>query len=428
MYKNRYHFWSDYKNYLININNNFSSYDYFEKYYFNSQQGIEKFFNLIRDVFNYDGELKDLYKSFICDINWAKSSQFCQVKVTNVDNTTNQQPTSGDFPDCVKNLKLAKLANRTQYYYGKAFDERNNYYDVEYFNIQEQTGVQNNLFYCKIIPSETVQRPIEALYRCPILDEKYIIITNFESVSDTLGRPLKLSGFTNQQVMKENLNRLIKNTLIETKETKKKQLIESKIINTRFKIIVETDKLKSQDDLDDVLIDILYEMVYLHNQGFDDKLIAESVEGVFGVLSNLFKGGSSSILDTFKEKGVAYIIKHLGFDGNTYLENFLITAIGNTSLSDVPKLFTDCNFLTKRIAETIPEAYLRKLEYDKGMGSVFMDAIRNSLYDVIRNSDFAERIESSISGIVCPLVDKMSGSFAKKLGNMKTNLIGNTQV
>jgi hypothetical protein len=229
-----------------------------------------------------------------------------------------------------------------------------------------------------------------------------------------------------ENTMKE-LNNVIKENLVQLKEEKKRVIQESKIIDTRFKMIVESDNIKAKEDLDDVFVEILHEMIYLHNQGFDDNLIAESVDGVFGVLTNLFKGSSSSILDTFKEKGVAYIIKKLGLESNTYLQNFLITAIGNTNLADVPKLFTDCNFLTKKIAETIPEAYLRKLEYEKGMGNVFMDAVRNSLYDVIRNSDFANRIESSISGIVCPLVDKMSGGFAKKLGSMESNLIGNTQ-
>jgi hypothetical protein len=236
----------------------------------------------------------------------------------------------------------------------------------------------------------------------------------------------EISQIQQENNMKE-LNNVIKENLIQLKEEKKRVIQESKIIDTRFKMIVETDKIKTTDDLDEVFIEILHEMIYLHNQGFDDNLIAESVDGVFGVLTNLFKGGTSSILDTFKERGVKYIISKLGLESNSYLQNFLISAIGNTNLSDVPKLFTDCNFLTKKIAETIPEAYLRKLEYEKGMGSVFMDGVRNSLYDVIRNSDFANRIESSISGIVCPLVDKMSGGFAKKLGSMKTNLIGNIQ-
>jgi hypothetical protein len=74
------------------------------------------------------------------------------------------------------------------------------------------------------------------------------------------------------------------------------------------------------------------------------------------------------------------------------------------------------------MAESVPEAYLRKLEYDKGMGNGFMDVVRNGLYDVIRSSDLAQKLESNLAMVICPLVDKMSGKFTEKLENMKTNL------
>jgi hypothetical protein len=191
-------------------------------------------------------------------------------------------------------------------------------------------------------------------------------------------------------------------------------------------MIVESSESNSKEDLDNILVDILSEMIYLHRQGFDNKLISENVEGTFNVLSTLFKMGSP-VIDTFKEKGVEFILNKLGLDENSYLKNFLITTLGNVNLMDVPKLFTDCDFLTKKISESIPEAYLRQLEYEKGMGGVFMDGIRNSLYDVIRNSDFADKISHSISGIICPLVEKMTGKFEKHFEGMKSNLIGNIQ-
>ncbi len=115
----------------------------------------------------------------------------------------------------------------------------------------------------------------------------------------------------------------------------------------------------------------------------------------------------------------------LGIEDNNFLKNFLITALGNTDLKDVPKLFTECEFLTRKIAESVPEAYLRQLEYEKGMGGDFMDYVRNSLYDVIKQSDFADKIESKISGIVCPLVERMSSKFTEQLGTMKSSLISN---
>jgi peptidoglycan hydrolase-like protein with peptidoglycan-binding domain len=239
-------------------------------------------------------------------------------------------------------------------------------------------------------------------------------------------QPMTASEFSQiqQENNMKNLNKIIKESLVETKESKKKLIQESKITDLRFKMIVESE---NKQDLEEVLEEVLLEMIYLHNQGFNNQIIAESVDGIFSILSTLFKKTPNAIVDTFKEKGVNFIVSKLGMEENTYLKNFLVTVLGNTNIVDIPKLFTDCNFLTKKIAESIPEAYLRKLEYEKGMGNVFMDGIRNALYDVIRSSDFAQRIENSIAGVVCPIVDKLTGKFEDSIGTMKNKLIGNTQ-
>lgn len=222
-----------------------------------------------------------------------------------------------------------------------------------------------------------------------------------------------------------SLKKTIKKSLLETKEVKRQVLTESTIIKNRFNFIVESSRIKTKKDLDKVFVNVLTEMVYLHKKGFNDSLIEENVSSVFNVLGNLFGGTTNTVIELFKEKGVKFILEKLGIDDNNFLKNFLITALGNTDLKDVPKLFTECDFLTKKIAESVPEAYLRQLEYEKGMGGDFMDFVRNSLYDVIKQSDFADKIESKISGIVCPLVERMSGKFEEQLGSMKSSLISN---
>jgi hypothetical protein len=220
-----------------------------------------------------------------------------------------------------------------------------------------------------------------------------------------------------------NLKYNIKKQLVETKDKKSRLLQESKIIQTRFVMIAESSKIKTKKQLDDMFVNLLSEMIYLHKQGFDDNLIKENVEGVFNVLSNLFGGTTNAVVELFKEKGVKWILEKLGIEDNNFLKNFLITSLGNTDLKDVPKLFSDCEFLTQKISESIPEAYLRKLEYEQGMGGDFMDFVRNSLTDVIKNSDFSEKIKEKISGIVCPLVDNMSEKFSNQLDSMKSSLI-----
>jgi hypothetical protein len=222
---------------------------------------------------------------------------------------------------------------------------------------------------------------------------------------------------------KDMLNEIIKKSLVETKEKKQRILQESKIIKTRFKMILESGNYKSKKGIEDVYVSILSEMIYLHKQNFDSKLMSESAEHVFGVLGNLFDKPKSHIIDSFKEKGVEWILNKLGLEENTYLKNYLVTTLGNTSTADVPKLFTDCNFLTRKMAESVPEAYLRQLEYEKGMGTNFMDIVRNGLFDVIKTSDLTERLESNLSSIICPLVDRMSSKFSEKLNNMRSSLI-----
>jgi hypothetical protein len=245
-------------------------------------------------------------------------------------------------------------------------------------------------------------------------------------VGDELDYLLNKRGkFGLMESKKINLKGIIKENLIKTQENKNRLLQESNIVKTRLNIILEGKTFKTKKQVDDVYVTILSEMIYLHKQGFNEDIIAENVDSVFGVLGNIFGTGINGVIETFKEKGVNYILEKLGLSSNNFLKNFLITSLANTDIKDVPKLFSDCNFLTKKIAESIPEAYLRKLEYEKGMGNVFMDTVRNSLYDVIKNSDFADKVESKISGIVCPLVQQMTGKFSNHLSGMKSSLISN---
>ena len=220
-----------------------------------------------------------------------------------------------------------------------------------------------------------------------------------------------------------SLVKTIKKTIVETKENKKRLIQESKIVKTRFNIILESSKLKSKKDISDVLINVLIEMVYLDKQGFNDKVIAENASSVFNVIGNLLGGSTNSVIEAFREKGVKYILGQLGLGDNSALRNYMTTALENTDLKDVPKLFSDCDFLTKKISEAVPESYLRQLEMEESMGGEFSDIVKKTLHGVIKDSDFSDRLETRIHSVICPLVDKMSSKFGDKLNGMKSSLI-----
>lgn len=220
-----------------------------------------------------------------------------------------------------------------------------------------------------------------------------------------------------------SLNKTIRKNLVETKEQKKRLIQESKIVNTRFKIVLESSKLKTKKDFDNVLVNILSEMIYLDKQGFNGNIIEENASSVFNVIGNIFGGTTNSVIEAFKKRGVQYILEQLGLGNNSSLRNYMVTALENTELKDVPKLFSDCEYLTKKLSHAIPESYLKHLELQDGLGSEFSGMVKKTLHGVIKDSDFHERLESKIHSIVCPLVDKINAKFGDKLNNMKSQLI-----
>jgi len=90
MYDKRYKFWSENVEKLKLINDNIKSYDYFEKMFFTDSEKFKKFFNLVRDKFNFSKNIESCYKIFVCDLVnknldedvWGDAIQYCKSKPT----------------------------------------------------------------------------------------------------------------------------------------------------------------------------------------------------------------------------------------------------------------------------------------------------------------------------------------------------------
>jgi hypothetical protein len=76
-YENRYSFWNRNKTNLSKIDNAYQSFQSFEDDYFSDEKGVSAFFNLVRDKYSYDKDESTLYKTFACDLSWAKNTTFC---------------------------------------------------------------------------------------------------------------------------------------------------------------------------------------------------------------------------------------------------------------------------------------------------------------------------------------------------------------
>jgi hypothetical protein len=215
---------------------------------------------------------------------------------------------------------------------------------------------------------------------------------------------------------KDELKSLIKENLITLSEEKKNNLLgESKIINTRFQIISES-KIEDKDKL---FNEVISEMFYLNNQGFDKGLINE---GFWEILKGLFPS-TDVIGQWFKEKMASWLIEAIApGQENSWIGSIITTTIGNLKIGDITKL-TNCDFTTKLLSKSIAEGVIKKFADSKGVSGALADLVRNSMMEHLDSSEFAQKLESGISHLICPLLGGVTQKMSTVANTMKDKAI-----
>jgi len=215
----------------------------------------------------------------------------------------------------------------------------------------------------------------------------------------------------------QQLKNLIRESLLEIKETKKKSIVgEGKIVKARLTIISENVTLKTKKQKDKFFDELLSEMVYLNSQGFDKQVITE---GFWDALKGLFGHAPSGIMEYFKEYMGKWLVEHLTpMDPEGWFGSMIITGIGNLPIGDIPKL-TDCNYLTKWISKTAAEGTVRKLTHEKGLDGPFYDILRNSIVDMLDETSLGSKIEEALGSFICPLLGGVKNKMEKATDTLK---------
>lgn len=215
------------------------------------------------------------------------------------------------------------------------------------------------------------------------------------------------------------LKKTIHKTLLEVKDKKKKTLLENKIIKNRFKIILEDKNMFKKKNKEKLFSQLTSEVVYLKTQGYDNKMINEGLSDIF---KSLFGTGADSIFQTWKETGVAWLIKQLGFNPDSTVARFIEVAFANVPISEIPSLLTDCDKVTKIIAKSMYETYLKGLQQNIGMGNMVGDVMRNAVTEVIDGTEFIQKLEGGLSNIICPILGRVSSNMTKQEDGIKSKL------
>ena len=217
---------------------------------------------------------------------------------------------------------------------------------------------------------------------------------------------------------KTKLDNLIKENLQKLSEEKSNNLLaETKIIQTRTKILTENRILKFKQPREKFFNEIISEAIYLESQGFDKQIIKEefwdSIKGLFG------QHGSEAIFGTFKEYMGKWLLQKLTpVNPDGWIGSIIVAAIGNLHIDDLSKL-TDCNFVTKKLASSIGEGVARKIQHDKGYDGGISDVVRNGLFSAIDNTEMVKSLESGLAKLVCPALSGVKTKLENKAKKMK---------
>lgn len=220
------------------------------------------------------------------------------------------------------------------------------------------------------------------------------------------------------------LKNLIRESLLDIKRTKKKiNLGESKIINSRIKLISEHRTLKTKPQKEKFFKELMMEMAYLNSQGYDSKLINENF---LDMLKGLFGTAADSTLQYFKESIAKWLIEKLTpMEPNGWMANIIIAAVGNVPIGEISRL-TECNYLSDVLTKSIVEGAVNKYKNEQGLTGPFYDILRNGIIEMLEDTKFGQVIETAIGDLVCPLLGGIKDKMTSASDSMKKGALSLT--
>jgi len=236
----------------------------------------------------------------------------------------------------------------------------------------------------------------------PDLRKKINDLANINTYDREIG---KLKIYLPQR---ESINKLIKKTLLETKEKKNNRIIENKLVESRLKFIIEdisvfnkkTKQVKIKEGFK-----FLRETAYLKNMGMLNENLSDVFKQMFG---NSFENMLSTVSDPF----VGSILNKLSIPQeikSSVLET--IKQRANELLSNMDS----CENLSKFISDIVSEITMTKMSNKNLTGSQFLDS---AIVDTMGDDVFRTKLSEKIKEEVCVLFNK----YAENAKNLVTKL------
>lgn len=237
---------------------------------------------------------------------------------------------------------------------------------------------------------------------------------------------VKENDMNNKPTIKESLKKNLKQTLNEKRRLEENLIIETKIVTNRYSLIGNGLVLETEEQQMKFVESLIAETQYLKSQGYSSEIINE---GLFNFLGSLFTGSFSAVPAVIGEYIASWLLKTLGVEQNSYIGGVIIALVGNLNISDYDKFFTDCRFASNKIADSLIEGYVIKLQNDQslnqGAGGFVLSALRNSVVDyfVEDKTGLVEKLEEQLADFICPKLSKLSGKMGDVMSSIKDKAV-----
>lgn len=213
------------------------------------------------------------------------------------------------------------------------------------------------------------------------------------------------------------LKKNIRKKILETKLQKEKIMIQEELIIGRLLMVVESKervlnyKSLTINERIDLCAGLLEEISSLEEQGLVN-------EGLGDLLSKIFGGAWSGLLQTFVEPLVNSILSGLGMEDG-FFKNSLVSFFTKSPGRLAKALRGDCKELTGLVVESLIEGVEMKLLQDRGLNSGGWVFLRNAINDGIHSSEFVKSLENSMETKICELFNKLTGKASEVVDKLK---------
>jgi hypothetical protein len=217
------------------------------------------------------------------------------------------------------------------------------------------------------------------------------------------------------------LKKIVKKHLVETKQNKIRQSKESMIISNRLNVLTERKKIITLNDVNKFFNDVIKEMVVMSEQGLDSKLINE---GFFEFYTNLLDANDDTIKDYFKERMTNWLCIQLECENDMWSKNTIKEAIDSVSNQDTGRLVTDCEFTSTLLAnafiEKMKSSFKKNTDFSKSISNILKKSMLKLVDKHMLMETVKELIQMSLCNKLKELEFKMEDSVDKTKDKLTT--------